>query len=425
MAIITQPPRTFLSAYRPIQFEVLTTGATTFIPQNAVVDLYVNGDFVSQFRVKSTGFAPSITPGINEYTFCIDVAERMRDLIAPFSSLPSVFVMDCPTAPVNNTDSVAAFFLRISYEALDTNTGLIVTSPVPSDQTNEFFASNITRQDLENMYLTEFTTNVPESRALTNSETGLKVCRDENIFLSYAVDPVTDPPTAFRVVLYDSLGAIIGEAIGALNTTAFVGSIFTFNTGIENGLKCLTFTTTSIAFDLDDPNISSYTVDIGLSILGLYFPLRETFTYNLRTACKCCDKRKFRLHWLNLLGGVDSHTFCSIKELKYKTKAVTAEKALPWDKTSLTPHNPTDSSSFKTRTTNELIYRIVSENISNSEAVWLSEMLGSVKVYFEVEPNLLIPVIIQDTEQIISKETGKRNLELTIKLSSCIITQTV
>jgi hypothetical protein len=125
------------------------------------------------------------------------------------------------------------------------------------------------------------------------------------------------------------------------------------------------------------------------------------------------------------LGGVDSYTFCSVKELKQKYSAVIAEKALPWDKTSLTPNNPTSVGQFKTNTTIEQKYRIVSVDLSNAEALFLSEMLGSVKVYFEIEQNVLVPVIIEDGEQTIGSEKGKIKFELSIKLAYCIIKQNV
>jgi hypothetical protein len=425
MGIITQPPRPIVSAYRPIQFEVFTTGDAVLIPQNAVVKLYVKGVLKSTFSVKSTEVTPNVAPNIDDYKFCIDVSDKIQGLLAPFAEISSVFVLDCPTIPTDNTDSIANFYLDISYEWLNTATNLIETQLGVNDVTNEFWAVNITRQDLEPMYLDTFTVTGSETRALTNSPKNIEVCREANIFLSYVIAPDIFEPNAYRVVLYDSLGGVIGDAYGLLNSVSQTGHVFTFNTGIENGLKCLVNAVESVGFDLDDPNISYYTIDIGFYLFATYLIARETFTYTLQSGCKCCEKRKFRLHWLNCLGGVDSFTFCSIKELRKKTSSVTAEKALPWDKTSLTPHNPTNSSRFKTRTNNNFIYRVVSQDISNSTASWLSEMLGNVSVYLELESGQFIPVLIQDSEHLINKESGKRKLELTIELSSCEIKQSI
>ena len=156
MPIVTIPPRTNLSAYRPIVYETFTTGSPQFIIQNAIVDLYFKGDLVSTFKAKPTGFVPNIAPGINEFSFTIDVAERLRDLLAPFAELPSQFIFDCPTTPVKNEDSVGEFYLDITYEALDTNQNLVVPQPGVNDITPNAFAYAITRQNLESMFLDEF-----------------------------------------------------------------------------------------------------------------------------------------------------------------------------------------------------------------------------------------------------------------------------
>ena len=125
------------------------------------------------------------------------------------------------------------------------------------------------------------------------------------------------------------------------------------------------------------------------------------------------------------MGGVDSYTFCSIKELRQKSTAVIAEKALNWDKTSLTPNNITDVGEFKTSSNTEQRYRIVSKSVTNKVAEWLKEVYSSVKVYAELETGVFVPVIIEDSDVLVNKETGRFRLELTIKLAYCIIKQSV
>jgi hypothetical protein len=423
MPIPIQPPANVVSAYRPVQFEAFTTGTITTIVQNAVVKLFFKGVEVSEFRVKSYATTPNLFLGTDDYLFCIDVAERLRDLLAPFAELPSQFAFDCPTTPVDNVDSIGNFYIDITYEYLDLADGLIKTQIGINDISNEFWAAAITRQHLENMYFSpEFTESVfpPLGRALTNSETTIEACRTDNLFLSYLVDPSGNPLNAYQITLFDSVGGTIGTAEGFLNSTALTAHIFTLNVGIENGLKCLVNFQESIGFDLDDPNVACYTISAGILFLSTYLRAREEFKYNLTTACKCCDKRKFRLHWLNCLDGVDSYTFCSIKELKQKTSAVIAERSLAWDKASslawdkasLTPNNITDVGQFKKQSNVEQRFLISSVGLISPTVGWLAEMLGSVKVYLEIEPNKIVSVIIEDSDP--NNRGRKRKNKITI-----------
>jgi hypothetical protein len=426
MAIITQPPEETLTAYRPILFEVQQPGNPTLVfPENAVVTLYVEGVAVSTFRVKVSNILPTVDPFVFDYSFCIDVSERMRNVLAPSAEIPSVFVIDCPTAPVLNTDSIKQFYLDITYEYLDVNTGLIL--PIPIIETTDIFsAANITRQHLESMFFGEFFYVFPTlGRYLSNGPNIQTVCREDSVFYSILNDGISflGDADAIKVILYDAAGANIGEAIYLL---PFPGApvpstIHTINAGIENGLKCLVAFQQTPSYDLDNPLIDCYTIEAGLS--AGYLQTREAIKYKLD--CSCCEKRRFRLHWLNLLGGVDSYTFCSVKELRQKSTAIIAEKSLNWIKGSLTPHNVTDVGPFKTQTTTEERYRIVSKSITPAVAEWLKELYSSVKVYAELETGVFVPVIIEDSDILVNKETGKLKLEITIRLAYCIINQSV
>jgi hypothetical protein len=291
MPFITVPQNQTLSAYRPIQFEVMTTGSATGIPQNAIVDLYFNGVLRTTFNVKPSRTAPSLLfPGLIEYFFCIDVAERLRDLLAPFAEIPTVFLMDCPTAPANNVDSIGEFYLDVTYDFLDLTDNLIKPQIGFNDISNLFFAANITRQNLEDMFLNEFTDVFPTlGRPLTNSPLIIDTCRTDNLFLSYLVESAPGPVNGYQIVLFDSVGGTIGTAEGFLGSSPLKSEIFTFNAGIENGLKCLVNFQETAFFDLDDPNIACYTIQAGFLNLGLFFPGRQLVKYNISNTCKCCE----------------------------------------------------------------------------------------------------------------------------------------
>jgi hypothetical protein len=273
------------------------------------------------------------------------------------------------------------------------------------------------------MFLDEFFEIFPPGANLTRSETKINICKDDNVFLSTLIASVADPVNAYKIILYNNLGIEIGNATGFLNSSPFVGSIFTFNCGVE-GLKNLVPNQQTAGFNFNDPNLYYYTLDIGLFGLGIFAPVRNQFTYYLK-GCNCCENRRFRLHWLNELGGVDSYTFCSIKELRQKTTDTVAERSLAWIKTGTNPHNITDVGQFKTQTQNESFYKIISKDLTNKKILWLSEILGSVKVYLEIDKNKFVPVIIQGSEQLIQRQNGKIKLELSVKLGYNRITQKV
>jgi hypothetical protein len=413
MPIITQPPEIINSAYRPIVFEFMYTGTEINPVINAVVQLYFKGDLVTTFRAKSTRQADSLLfPGLTEFYFCVDVSERLRDLLAPNVEKPSVFFFEnCPLGPVDNTDSIGEFYLFVTYEQLDNN-GLITPVVGYDDTTNSFSACNITRQEGENMYLSEFLETAPPfARLLTNSPKIIELCREDNRFVSF----MGTVQNAYQINLYDSAGLIIGTATGLLPSVSLIPQIFTLNMGIENGLKCLLTLPPSPGYDLDNPNISYYTIDFGVFLFSTYIQTSEIFRYNLTNGCKCCEKRSFKLHWLNVLGGVDSYEFCSVKELTQKTKAVTAQRSKSWIKGSLTPNDITEANRFKTSVNSTFTYKITSKDLSNAAAAWLGEMLGSVKVYLELENNNFVPVIIQDGDQLEHRQTGKIKFEIRVQ----------
>lgn len=417
MPIITQPPRSVVSALRPVQFEAMQTGSTTAIIQNAVVDVYFKGDLLTTFRVSPNRTAPALFPGITEYYFCIDVSEKLQDALAPFATLPEAFVLDCPPFPVQNNDTIGDFYLSITYEFLDLNDNKIKPVALPPDVTNVFYSAAICRADLAAMYLDEFTNIFPAGRLLTDSPRNLSVCKSDNVFLSVLNPDVLNPINGVRIRLFDAAGGSLGEAVVFMPTVPGEADILTLNTGIDNGLNCLFEFSTSGGYDVNNPLLSYYLVDFGFISLGTFTPAREAMRYTL-DGCKCCDKKQVRLHWFNCLAGVDSYTFCSVKELRQKTTSATAKKALSWNKTSVTPHNPTEAALFKTRITEERTLRVVSRDLTNTAAEWLSGIFTSVLVYIELD-GVLVPVVVNDAERIINKATGKIKLEFTAKFSAC------
>ena len=130
------------------------------------------------------------------------------------------------------------------------------------------------------------------------------------------------------------------------------------------------------------------------------------------------------LHWMNLLGGSDSYTFSSTKDFIMSTTSEEGEKALSWVIGSTTPNDKSDIGSMKLKSEAKKSYELNTKILTNTEALWLSELLVSPKVYAELD-NTLIPVIVQPTTQSISRHTGKIRIPITVTLANDLIIQRI
>ena len=125
---------------------------------------------------------------------------------------------------------------------------------------------------------------------------------------------------------------------------------------------------------------------------------------------------------MNLLGGADSYTFNSEKDLQLTTTNAIGQKALDWVISGLTPNNVSDIGNMKLKSEGSKSYQLNSKFLTNSEALWLSELLTSPKVYAEIDGDF-IPVIVEPTTQSISRHTGKIRLPITVTLARNLIIQ--
>ena len=148
----------------------------------------------------------------------------------------------------------------------------------------------------------------------------------------------------------------------------------------------------------------------------------ETATFLVKNGC--CSLRDLRLHFINMLGGLDSYTFNSQKELNLKAESTEAQKALNYTAGSSAPDLTTDSGSFKTKSTGSNSYKVKSRFLTNEKAAWLSELLTSPKVYAEIDGDF-IPVIIQNKEQKTFSQAGKIRFEIVVKLANDLIIQRI
>lgn len=427
MPISIQPAFDALPSYRPVKFESFSTTTPSVVVENAVVELYRGAAIVPIVteRYKSSRVEPSFLPGLLDYYFEIDVQKFIQDVLAPTADLPSI-MFDENTPPVDNVDFYGDFRIEITYEIINAISGLVVPAGFPPEVSNTFTVYTASKQHQEQMDLTDFIgapIQAPETRFITKSPRSLKVKNNNFAFLSVIQPNIPLPLNGFRVELFDAAGALLYFGVAATGASAF-STQQTVNTGFE-ALSNITWLDGAPNFS--DPLIVSYTISLGYLFIfpgPTIFYLRQTEIFNYELTGLCCGKRDLRLHFMNLLGGADSYTFNSEKDLILSTSSDRSQKALKWQIGSTTPHDVSDVGNFKIKSEGSTAYSLTSRFLTNQEATWLGELLTSPKVYAEIDGNF-VPVIIEDTQQSIDRHSGKIKYSIVATLSNDLIIQRV
>lgn len=423
MSILLQPAAAVLPAYRPVKWLVFFRTPDNTVFENALTTIFKNGVAIGPaIRFKSISNAPSPAATFVDYFFEIDIQKYCQDLLAPNTSLPSTFVKNT-SPPIVNVDFFAEFHIEVLYEFIDPTTGQLDIFPQAADVSNGFTVFAISRKAQERMDLLDFNASIPPFllQYLTKSARTLDICVSDNAFVSIIQNLV--PTNGFKVEFFDSAGSLLDFGVAVTNTSN-VFEEFTINTGLT-ALGNITYIDGSPT--LPNPAIASYKITVGNIVIVtipspavLYFPASEEIEY--KVVADCCERIRLRFHWVNLLGGVDSYTFNFEKDLVLTTTSDTGEKALPWAIGSPTPNDVTEVGKIKLKSEGSNSYLLNSEILTNSEALWLSELLTSPKVFIELEGDL-IPVTVQDKTQSITRRLGKIRYSIVATLANDLIIQ--
>ena len=359
------------------------------------------------------------------YTFNIDIQKYCQDSLAPNTTAqkPLVFA-GAGEGVVPCRDAYADYYISVTYEGINILTNLLEDMGITADVSNDMTVVSSTSQHSESPYLFYYygTAGFQDGHCLTKSSREIFICKDDNVYLSF-LSPYNSSSYSFmQVKLYDAAGALLSEGIFRDVTNPGFTNLFSTNVGV-NSLDATTYVDGSPNFL--DPLLSYYTVSFGLAAYippWIYVRHTDTFTFTVNSAC--CGNRSLRLHWLNLLGGVDSYTFNSEKDLKIQTNSQTGRKSLNFSTGELVPHQKEDFGGFKYNSKASTAYELRSKFLSNTDALWLSDLLVSPKVYAEID-GALVPVIIEDAEQSISKESGFIRYGITARLANDLIIQRV
>jgi hypothetical protein len=420
-----QPPFPILPAYRPVAFEMFfDTLTSSSRGENAVVRVYKDGVELTDrpIRQKSSRNETSpLSPLDTRWYFEIDIQTDCQETLAPYVSLPSGFVNPA-TRFASNMDMFGVYYITVTFEIVDLTTGLLEDSGIDQETSEEFTVFSASKGNLEGMFLSEYygVWANQDINFLTKSKRSLTICREESALLTLISPP--DMPAfplglnSIRVIIYDSGNNILSVSISAFSFVVKNSEQLTINTGIEalqNGFWL------PLIPDFSDPELSYYTIEAGEGnfILQTFQSQTEVFTYFPKKSC--CSNKSLRLHWMNRLGGIDSFTFDDAKDLRETTTSERGKKALGWVIGGTSPHKTSSEGLFKYNSQSIQQYLVTTRFLTNNEALWLSELLSSSKVYIDVDNTFtLVACTVQDTTQSITRNDGKIKYSLVLTLSN-------
>jgi len=423
MPIALFPPFVVLPAYRPVKFMAYVTQPAATPVENAVVAIYKNSTLIGTIKYKSFFNSVGLSPPDIDYYFNIDIQKYVQDSLGPDTGAPKSLVQN--NFVIDNTDIYAEYHIEITYERISA-AGILEAVPAVSDTSATYSIFSASRKHQEIKFLYDYVGNVApytKTKFLTKQSLSLlPTFKDENLYLSFIQKDSVLPYAGLRVQLFDSAFVTLYDALAQTFLTTGFKQI-SLNVGFDH-LAGKTYVQGAPNFA--DPLIKYYAVSFGEMVLvgptWVYTEETEVAIFKIKNGC--CGLRDLRLHFINMLGGLDSYTFNSEKQLSIKAESTAAEKALNYAAGTSGPDLTTDSGSFKTKSTASNSYKVKSRFLTNEKAAWLSELLTSPKVYAEIEGDF-VPVIIQNKEQKTFSQAGKIRFEIVVKLANDLIIQRI
>ncbi|MCK4883503.1 MAG: hypothetical protein KAS30_01405 [Candidatus Diapherotrites archaeon] len=424
--ILLTPAHNELPAYRPVKFRLLVDTDPLTPAENAVVSIFKNGALLVTARFKSfDNFLSPFTPPNFSYLFDIDIQKYIQDSLSPEAAAPSLLNNDSPATIQLNTDSYSTYHIEVTYERIS-STGIIEAVPAVSDTSADYNIFAASKKHSENRFLYDYIGNYPVltlGKYLTKNTDIKEVTKEDYSFLSIIQNPLQPLDiNCFRVRMLNS--SFIDISTGYYEFASTAGAVqYSINCGF-NQLQNYTYVqapnftlTNTVYYQITFGNLS--TLPGPIYIFQTY---SEFAVYKLKAGN--CDRRALRLHWINMLGGLDSYTFDSEKALSITTNSGRSQKALAYEAGALIPDLITDIGNFKTNSKASESYKLKSKFLTNQQADFLSELLTSTKVYAEINGEF-IPVIIEDTQQDTTTESGFIRYEITATLANDLIIQRI
>lgn len=346
-----------------------------------VMDVYINGAAVKSFR-ETVPVHPTLGVGVfNPYRTIENYFSRNFDL-----SLTGV--TQCP-------DSIGTIQCNFGEEYGLSSSG----TTVYPNQAADSFATWNGIFDFENWcdYDEEYyrSGNSPKSAFLTNSPANKVVLTHEKEYL-YAINRLSGDIYYFQVDTADSIPNSIGRY-------RIYNSYQAQATYADRMVRC------PAGWNLNDIPSSDIIVDAGTlpimtnsvayyTIKCVRFDGTETIIEKTFTNDTNCDRfTKYRMHFLNKLGGYDSFTFTKKNKFVSDIKRENYKKNLG-ELTSTTAYNFDKSQRAITQYSTSIEDKITvkSDYLTSGDVVWLEELVTSPDVYVE-RNGAAIPIIITDS----------------------------
>jgi hypothetical protein len=405
MPLVTAPPFTLNSQYRPNKFLVSMTSSNPLVLAQASI-------VVDSFGVTSMSKSPLFNIGTTYY-FEFDVAKVLQTYSSPKSTGKTSVFPNTLNAPLNvlNTDCHTVVGLIISYFYNDTTTGLltlfgtsdIIPTAYPATigtrQTRNFASMGMDAYSMvAGSGTTPFLTNYPNPVG-----SSYPICPNENHYISF----IQNTSNAVKVETLDSAGALIDLGLFSVTPNANLVPT-TIGVGMVN-LASQTYFSGSV--NMANANISEYRIYVGNAFLiGSNWLFVQASEVRVFKKIECCAERSTRLHWLNRLGGIDAYTFSSKKKIEQKNKSELAQVPQTWSYTT-PPTTIYDRGLFKIAQEVNVVYEVESKFYTEAEGAWIAELLSSPEVYLETSLGLVAVVI---TDSSITTTENNELLNVTI-----------
>lgn len=382
-------------AYKPISFYVMNSVPNGVTQISA--DVYINGTLVGTVYSDRV----IVTLGAGFFTFLVDISSPVRDYL-------SFKLLAHGTGNETVDDKAQA---RVSVNIfewfIDSGTGLLTKNAVHVATWDTFIALNATRQFNElltfarNLYANGTTEGLPLTNRPSEPE-NLKIKIDESEFLGIYADAATH----YGVVCFNSAGTAFRGGIrqfSSFTTHGGIRSNATRQLGV--GGKNINNSTFQPWFNLPVPVIDSqvkyYKVVWGfpVSIIGIELFLAGDGSIMRYNVGGRCNTKRF--NWMNRYGLPDAYSFQKFTSKTQESAPDQYERPLVDTISSGFISSPGYSSRGLSilKSDNELNFELESFALSESEALWLSEMASSPEVYVEEKDylgNIInVPVVME------------------------------
>ena len=405
ITIITQPI-SITPAYNPI---IITASSTNTAQPNFrfVVDIVITYPLSVTKRIK-------ISPRPDG--FLLFDAHRIIENYLSYD-----FTLGDATDSIEclNSDVVYSIQLREEYgippsvSGVLANTGSIkaINAAVKHSLSSFGNETDFINLDIPTQYqMLNGTTSTTRKFLTTAPGTGIKICSDNNYYL-YITTATANQPLKLQLKTYDDGGSLLGTSYKSL--TAYATLVQRYGVGTKN----INLWNAALLV-----GAASYKITL---VNGSNVALGETLTFNIDCDCSKFNE-KFRLHWLNPLGGFDAYSFNMRFDRTFNSVKSSFKKILgAVDAAGAFTFAPSQAGKTQFNILTSEKIKVHSNWITEDESNWLFTLSKSTQVFWEIDSDTYAPVIVTNTAYAQKTYAGNNlfNIDFEIEIGNDIISQ--